>query len=220
MRLKRANRLHFGFVALVPMWLAICSIISGCATSNSYSSATTQTSWKQSAAAPASGQLFWDWDGDRRVGGSGRRIVRFEPSFEVGEIVVSFADRRLYLVTKLGEAMSYPIAVPREQDRWEGVTKVSDKKINPSWTPTPTMVAENPMLPRWVPGGHAMNPLGVRALYLSDSMYRIHGTDAPWTIGTAVSKGCIRMYNDDVLDLYSRVNVGVKVTVTWQQFLS
>ena len=70
--------------------------------------------------------------------------------------------------------------------------------------------------------GRACNEssLGVRALYLSDSMYRIHGTDAPWTIGTAVSKGCIRMYNDDVLDLYSRVNVGVKVTVTWQQFLS
>ena len=159
MRLKRANRLHFGFVRWCRCGSAISSIISGCATSNSYSSSsTTQTSWKQSAAAPASGQLFWDWDGDHRVGGSGRRIVRFAPSFEAGEIVVSFADRRLYLVTKRGEAMSYPIAVPREQDRWEGVTKVSDKKINPSWTPTPTMVAENPMLPRWVPGGHSMNP--------------------------------------------------------------
>ena len=76
------------------------------------------------------------------------------------------------------------------------------------------MIAENPRLPRWVPGGHPMNPLGVRALYLGSSTYRIHGTDAPWTIGTAVSKGCIRMYNQDVLDLYPRAHVGAKVTVT------
>jgi hypothetical protein len=73
-------------------------------------------------------------------------------------------------------------------------------------------------LPRWVPGGHPMNPLGVRALYLGSSAYRIHGTDAPWTIGTAVSKGCIRMYNQDVLDLYPRVSTGAVVTVTWQRF--
>ena len=69
-----------------------------------------------------------------------------------------------------------------------------------------------------MPGGHPRNPLGVRALYLGSSMYRIHGTDAPWTIGTAVSKGCIRMYNEDVLDLYPRVPVGTRVTVTWQKF--
>ena len=80
------------------------------------------------------------------------------------------------------------------------------------------MIKENPRLPRWVPGGHPMNPLGVRALYLGSSIYRIHGTDAPWTIGTTVSKGCIRMYNQDVLDLYPRVNVGTKVTVTYQTF--
>ena len=80
------------------------------------------------------------------------------------------------------------------------------------------MIAENPRLPRWVPGGHPMNPLGNRALYLGSSMYRIHGTDAPWTIGTAVSKGCIRLYNQDVADLYPRVSVGAKVTVTWDRF--
>jgi len=114
--------------------------------------------------------------------------------------------------------LSYPIAIPREQSRWQGVTSVSDKRVNPSWTPTPTMIAENPRLPRWVPGGHPMNPLGVRALYLGSSTYRIHGTDAPWTIGRDVSKGCIRMYNQDVLDLYPRVNVGAKVVVTYQRF--
>ena len=80
------------------------------------------------------------------------------------------------------------------------------------------MLAENPRLPRWVPGGHPMNPMGVRALYLGASAYRIHGTDAPWTIGTAASKGCIRMYSEDVVDLYPRVPVGTKVTVTWKKY--
>jgi lipoprotein-anchoring transpeptidase ErfK/SrfK len=169
-------------------------------------------------AAPASAQLFWDWGGGDAVGASGREVVRFNPGFAPGQLIVSFGDRRLYLVTRPGEAISYPIAIPRDEDRWEGETAVSNKRINPSWTPTPTMMAENPRLPRWVPGGHPMNPLGVRALYLGSSAYRIHGTDAPWTIGTAVSKGCIRLYNQDVLDLYPRVPIGAKVTVTWQRF--
>jgi lipoprotein-anchoring transpeptidase ErfK/SrfK len=164
--------------------------------------------------------LFWDWSGGSAIGGSGREIVHFNPQFSKGQIVVSFGDRRLYYITKPGEAISYPIAIPREQSRWQGTTSVSDKRVNPSWTPTPTMIAENPRLPRWVPGGHPMNPLGVRALYLGSSTYRIHGTDAPWTIGTAVSKGCIRMYNQDVLDLYPRASVGAKVVVTWQHFNS
>ena len=170
--------------------------------------------------APAQAQLFWDWDGGHVVGDSGREIVRFDPQYAPGQIVVSFGDRRLYFVSSGGEAISYPIAIPREKDRWQGVTSVTDKRVNPSWTPTPTMVAENPRLPRWVPGGHPMNPLGMRALYLGSSTYRIHGTDAPWTIGTAVSKGCIRMYNKDVLDLYERVERGTVVNVTWQRFAS
>src|SRR5438105_11337971 len=171
-------------------------------------------------AGPASAQLFWDWGGGGTVGGSGRENVRFSPQFKKGEIIVSFGDRRLYFITGPGQAISYPIAIPREQSRWAGTTSVTNKRINPSWTPTPTMMAENPRLPRWVPGGHPMNPLGVRALYLGSSAYRIHGTDAPWTIGTAVSKGCIRLYNQDVLDLYPRVQVGAKVVVTWDRFNS
>jgi lipoprotein-anchoring transpeptidase ErfK/SrfK len=167
---------------------------------------------------PASAQLFWDWSGDETIGGSGRRVISFNPQYSAGQIIVSFGDRKLYYITRPGEAISYPIAVPREKSRWEGVTNVSQKRENPSWTPTPTMIAENPRLPRWVPGGHPMNPLGVRALYLGSSAYRIHGTDAPWTIGTAASKGCIRLYNQDVLDLYPRVNIGAKVTVTYQTF--
>jgi lipoprotein-anchoring transpeptidase ErfK/SrfK len=157
------------------------------------------------------------WGGDADHGG-GRSTINFSNQYKPGQVIVSFGDRRLYLVTKPGQALSYPIAVPRTQSRWQGTTFVSDKRINPSWTPTPEMIRENPRLPRWVPGGHPMNPLGVRAMYLGSSSYRIHGTDAPWTIGQAVSKGCVRMLNEDVLDLYPRVPVGARVTVTWQRF--
>jgi lipoprotein-anchoring transpeptidase ErfK/SrfK len=168
--------------------------------------------------APASAQLFWDWGGSEERGSSGRQLVRFNPRFAQGEIIVSFGDRRLYYVTRPGVAISYPIAIPRDEDRWEGQTTISDKKINPAWRPTADMLMENPRLPPFVPGGNPQNPLGVRALYLGSSTYRIHGTDAPWTIGTAASKGCIRMYNRDVLDLYPRVDIGARVTVTWQRF--
>lgn len=169
------------------------------------------------SAAPGYTQSNSLWGGTPEWGG-GRQSVPFSTKYKAGEIIVSFGDRRLYLVTDAGKALSYPIAVPREQSRWQGITNVSMKRENPSWTPTPEMRRENPRLPSWVPGGHPMNPLGVRALYLGSSMYRIHGTDAPWTIGQAVSKGCIRMYNQDVLDLYPRVPVGAKVTVTWDRF--
>ncbi len=157
------------------------------------------------------------WGGGTEWGGE-RQSVSFESKYTPGQIIVSFGDRRLYHITARGRATSYPIAVPREQARWQGVTSVSYKRVNPSWRPTPEMIRENPRLPRWVPGGHPMNPLGVRALYLGSSTYRIHGTDAPWTIGQAASSGCIRMYNKDVLDLYPRVKVGTRVTVTWERF--
>jgi hypothetical protein len=168
---------------------------------------------------PVSAQGFFefDWGGGSDYGG-GRQTVGFSSQYKTGQVIVSFGDRRLYLVTKPGTAISYPIAIPREKSRWQGTTFVSEKRINPSWTPTPEMRRENPRLPMWVPGGHPMNPLGVRALYLGSSSYRIHGTDAPWTIGQNVSKGCVRMYNEDVLDLFPRVPVGTRVTVTWQRF--
>ncbi len=169
--------------------------------------------------ATASAQDFFSflWGGDEQHGG-GRKTVSFPGQYNAGQVIVSFGDRRLYWVHKKGQAISYPIAVPREQSRWQGVTSVSMKRENPPWTPTPEMRRENPKLPTFVPGGHPLNPLGVRALYLGSSTYRIHGTDAPWTIGQAVSKGCIRMYNEDVLDLYPRVPTGTRVTVTWERF--
>ena len=163
---------------------------------------------------PAQAQDFFSF----LWGGGSREAVSFSPRYRARQVIVSFGDRKLYLVYARGKAMSYPIAIPRAQSRWAGVTRVSRKAVNPGWTPTPTMRRENPKLPAHVPGGHPLNPLGVRALYLGSSMYRIHGTDAPWTIGTAVSKGCIRMYNEDVLHLYPRVPVGTKVTVTWKRF--
>jgi lipoprotein-anchoring transpeptidase ErfK/SrfK len=168
-------------------------------------------------SARAQGLIDFLWGGGQEWGGS-RQVITFDQQYSPNQIIVSFGDRRLYFLTKRGQAISYPIAVPREQSRWQGTTAVSSKKENPSWRPTPDMIKENPKLPTWVPGGHPMNPLGVRAMYLGASTYRIHGTDAPWTIGQAVSKGCIRMTNEDVLDLYPRVPVGMKVTVTWQRF--
>src|SRR6478735_4332094 len=152
-------------------------------------------------AARAQGLIDFLWGGTDEWGGK-RQVVDFDPKYSADQVIVSFGDRRLYLITQKGKAISYPIAVPREQSRWEGTTTVSEKKENPSWRPTPDMLRENPKLPTWVPGGHPMNPLGVRAMYLGASTYRIHGTDAPWTIGQAVSKGCIRMFNQDVMDLY------------------
>jgi lipoprotein-anchoring transpeptidase ErfK/SrfK len=160
----------------------------------------------------AAQSVFYDWNGGTR------QTVVVSPQMQPGQIIVSFGDRRLYHVIGRGRAISYPIAIPREESRWEGTTSVSMKKVNPSWTPTPTMRRENPTLPTYVPGGHPRNPLGVRALYLGSSTYRIHGTDAPWTIGQNVSKGCIRMFNEDVLDLYDKINVGTKVVVTWKRF--
>lgn len=146
---------------------------------------------------------------------AGRHLVAFPPGYEPGTILVQFSQRRLYLVLPQQRAISYPIGAPMGDARWSGETYVSEKRVNPSWTPTPEMRAENPDLPAYVPGGHPRNPLGVRAMYLGRSLYRIHGTDAPWTVGQDVSHGCIRMFNQDVADLYQRVPVGTRVVVMW-----
>lgn len=167
-----------------------------------------------SSASNSNAQMFWG--GENTVYDWSR--VSFPRSYAPGEVVVSFGDRRLYYVTERGEAISYPIAIPRPESRWQGVLRVTMKRVNPPWTPTPSMRKENPELPAHVPGGDPYNPLGVRALYLGSTLYRIHGTDAPWTIGDNVSKGCVRMHNEHVIDLYQRVKIGAKVTATWQRF--
>ncbi len=152
--------------------------------------------------------------------GAGRQTVSFPASYGAGQIVVSFGDRRLYYTIGKGKAISYPIAIPKGDARWAGTLRVSAKRENPTWTPTSGMRRENPKLPAFVPGGDPRNPLGVRALYLGSTLYRIHGTDAPWLIGQEVSKGCIRMHNADVIDLYNRTGIGTRVTVTWSRYAS
>jgi lipoprotein-anchoring transpeptidase ErfK/SrfK len=170
------------------------------------------------ASSSVSAQADWldEIFGGSAGGSSG--IVSFSSKYRPGQIIVSFGDRRLYYTLSKGRAISYPIAIPRGDARWSGVTTVSAKRVNPTWTPTAEMRRENPKLPAYVPGGHPRNPLGIRALYLGSSMYRIHGTDAPWLIGREVSKGCIRMHNSDVVDLYRRTRIGTRVTVTWKRF--
>lgn len=171
----------------------------------------------QVSSTPAAAQLFsFGPTGKNSV--YDRHVVSFSRRYAPGQIVVSFGDRRLYYIAQRGRAISYPIAIPRPQDRWQGVQRVSLKRVNPPWTPTAKMRRENPRLPKHVPGGHPYNPLGVRAIYLGNTLYRIHGTDAPWTIGRNVSKGCIRMHNAHVVELYRRVGIGTKVTATWKRY--
>lgn len=171
----------------------------------------------QSGSAPN----FFEWlsgESGKKNTVADRLLVKFDPKFATGEIIVSFGDRRLYHVTAQGQAMSYPIAVPRAESRWDGALRVTQKRVNPPWTPTAEMRRENPAIPPMVPGGDPRNPMGVRALYLGSTLYRIHGTDAPSTIGMNVSRGCVRMHNEHVVELYDRVPVGAKVTATWDRF--
>jgi lipoprotein-anchoring transpeptidase ErfK/SrfK len=129
-----------------------------------------------------------------------------------GTIVVDTPHHFLYLVEEGGKARRYGIGVARKGFSWEGVHKITAKKEWPTWTPPKEMLERQPYLPRFMPGG-PNNPLGARALYIGHTLYRIHGSNEPWTIGHNVSSGCIRMRNQDVIDLYKRVNVGTKVVV-------
>jgi lipoprotein-anchoring transpeptidase ErfK/SrfK len=141
-----------------------------------------------------------------------RRLVDLRTSEAPGTIIIDTGNTYLYLVLPGGQAMRYGIGVGREGFIWSGVKTIERKAEWPDWTPPPEMIARSPYLPRFTAGGEG-NPLGARAMYLSGSMYRIHGTNAPWTIGSKASSGCIRMVNEDVIDLYNRVKVGTKVVV-------
>jgi lipoprotein-anchoring transpeptidase ErfK/SrfK len=141
-----------------------------------------------------------------------RQEVDYTSSEPPGAMIIDTNSKFLYLVESGGRAMRYGVGVGRPGFEWAGVKHVSRKAEWPDWTPPPEMLLRRPDLPRHMDGGPG-NPLGARALYLGSSMYRIHGTNEPWTIGQNVSSGCIRMMNDDVTDLYERVKVGTKVTV-------
>jgi lipoprotein-anchoring transpeptidase ErfK/SrfK len=141
-----------------------------------------------------------------------RRVVFWPGNNRPGTIVISTSQRRLYFVLGTGRAIQYGIGVGRPGFTWTGIKTVSMKREWPSWSPPAAMRRRRPDLPRYMEGGLG-NPLGARALYLGSSMYRIHGSNEPETIGYAVSSGCIRMTNADVVDLYNRTRVGTKVVV-------
>jgi lipoprotein-anchoring transpeptidase ErfK/SrfK len=141
-----------------------------------------------------------------------RQIVSYPTREAPGTVIIDTPNTYLYYVLGGGQAIRYGIGVGREGFTWSGVQAVTKKAEWPDWTPPPEMIARQPYLPRHMAGGPG-NPLGARAMYLGGTVYRIHGTNAPETIGTRVSSGCIRLTNEDVADLYSRVNVGTRVIV-------
>jgi lipoprotein-anchoring transpeptidase ErfK/SrfK len=129
-----------------------------------------------------------------------------------GTVIIDTPNTYLYLVLGNGRAMRYGIGIGRDGFTWSGTQTITRKAEWPAWTPPPEMIARQPYLPRHMAGGPG-NPLGARAMYLGSSLYRIHGSNEPETIGQAVSSGCFRLSNDDVVDLYSRVRVGATVIV-------
>ena len=141
-----------------------------------------------------------------------REEVSYSSNYAPGTIIVSTVERRMYYILGNGRAVRYGVGVGRPGFEWAGQKTITRKAEWPGWTPPPQMLKRRPDLPRHMVGGPE-NPLGARAMYLGSSLYRIHGSNEPETIGQAVSSGCIRMLNDDVIDLYSRVKVGTKVVV-------
>jgi lipoprotein-anchoring transpeptidase ErfK/SrfK len=141
-----------------------------------------------------------------------REVVSYPSKEPPGTIIINTDERRLYYILGGGRALRYGVGVGRDGFQWGGTHHVSQKREWPDWRPPAEMIQRQPFLPRYMPGG-PNNPLGARAVYLGSSLYRIHGSNEPRTIGTAVSSGCFRMTNEDVIDLYERVKVGAKVIV-------
>jgi lipoprotein-anchoring transpeptidase ErfK/SrfK len=174
--------------------------------------------------APAFGEPVYATDPEERfTGGNPRRFfgisriprttVEFSGKYKPGDIVINTKERRLYLVEDGGRARRYGIGVGRAGFQWGGVHRVTAKKINPDWVPPPQMRARQKGLPAIMKGGDPENPLGTRAMYLGSTLYRIHGSSDPDSIGEAESSGCFRMVNSDVEDLYERVPIGTTVYV-------
>lgn len=151
--------------------------------------------------------------GEEELGGAlQRQVVFFRTSEPAGTIVIFTSQRFLYVVQGNSRALRYGIGVGREGFQWAGLLKISRKAEWPDWTPPPEMIERQPYLPRFMAGGPG-NPMGARALYLGSTIYRLHGTNQPHTIGHAVSSGCFRLVNGDIIDLYDRIPVGTKVVV-------
>jgi lipoprotein-anchoring transpeptidase ErfK/SrfK len=144
-----------------------------------------------------------------------REVVEFAASnYSAGTVVVKTGERKLYYVLGDGHALRYPVGVGKTGKAWSGTVRIDGKYLHPAWSPPAEVRRDNPSLPNVIPGGSPRNPMGAAALTLSGGQYAIHGTNMPNSIGGFVSYGCIRMYNEDVLDLYGRVGVGTTVVVT------
>jgi len=143
----------------------------------------------------------------------GRTTVRYDSKYAPGTIVINTTERRLYLVQGGGSALRWGIGVGRAGFQWKGTHKITAKKENPDWTPPPEMIARQKDVPRHMKGGDPDNPLGTHAMYLGSTLYRIHGSNDPDSVGEAESSGCFRMRNVDIVDLYARVPVGTTVVV-------
>ena len=141
-----------------------------------------------------------------------KEVVDYATRYKPGTIVIETDERRLYLVLEDGKALRYGVGVGRDGFTWSGTHRITRKAEWPGWTPPAQMRKRVPDLPAYMPGGPD-NPLGARALYIGSTLYRVHGTSEPWSIGQAVSSGCIRLTNEDVADLYDRVNVGATIVV-------
>ena len=141
-----------------------------------------------------------------------KQMVYYRTTESPGTIIISTTERHLYLVQPGGRALRYGIGVGRDGFQWQGLLSITRKAEWPDWVPPPEMIERQPYLPRFMAGGPG-NPLGARAMYLGTTVYRIHGTNRPDTIGTKVSSGCFRLVNSDVADLYDRIPVGTKVVV-------
>jgi lipoprotein-anchoring transpeptidase ErfK/SrfK len=141
-------------------------------------------------------------------------VVGFHDDYAPGTIVVKTGERRLYLVLPEGQAVRYPVGVGKAGKQWAGVTKIDGKYLKPAWAPPEDVKHDNPNIPDVIAGGSPANPMGVAAMTLAGGEYAIHGTNRPHSIGGYVSYGCVRMYNEDITDLFDRVPVGTKVVVT------
>jgi lipoprotein-anchoring transpeptidase ErfK/SrfK len=143
-----------------------------------------------------------------------RELIGFGDTAAAGTIVVRTSERRLYYVVGPGRAIRYPVGVGKAGRQWAGSTYIDGKYRYPAWTPPSTVKHDKPYLPDYIPGGAANNPMGVAAMTLNGGEYAIHGTNKPSSVGHFVSYGCIRMYNEDIVDLYGRVGIGTPVVVT------
>jgi lipoprotein-anchoring transpeptidase ErfK/SrfK len=143
-----------------------------------------------------------------------REVVAFRGDVSPGTVVVRTSERRLYYVLGDGRAIRYPVGVGKAGKQWSGTTRIDGKYVRPAWSPPAVVKRDKPSLPDVIPGGSPRNPMGAAALTLAGGEYAIHGTNAPGSVGGFVSYGCIRMYNQDVVDLFGRVSIGTTVMVT------